>query len=619
MRKISLFNNIQVKLMLLIFVFTLVPLCAFGLFAVRMAEGLILSMATNQIEQVVADKAALIERWISERKADIEVIAGSSILKSMDTEQIAPFLELVKNKYKVYRDITVVSRDGRIIYSSSEDGDGFEIEDWKLESGIDKLMVSDIYLKPRQKESRFRISAPVMTLSGEIAGVVHVSVGTRTILTAVLMVSLGKTGECYLVNREGAFLAHKESERILKENIAQSGSFKNIFIARKPGITYTDYRSVEVIGASTKVPGTDWALVVEQDRDEAFEAANKLRRYVYGVVVLSVIGTLLSAWLVARYVANPIRRLGESANRLASGDFDGIQTGTSRTDEIGVLYEAFGDMARQLHSRHLRLEEQVSQRESELRETDARLQMTQKAAARSQQLASLGQLAAGVAHEIRSPLTSLKMFLESIENEMDVSLDCEEDFQVAMGQIKRMEATINRFLNFARPQDPVFSEFEARELIEDVLLVVRPRAMQQETVVSADIEATLPLISGDRKQLGEAVLNLVINGLEAIVSRGRITISMRMEVLSLLDKSTECIRIDVTDSGAGIDKEIVPNLFDPFYTTKATGTGLGLSIVYATIERHGGEVRVESNPGKGSTFSLLIPVQPEGMRTWIKY
>ncbi len=619
MKKIQLFNNIQVKLMLLIFVFTLVPLWAFGLFAVRMADGFISSMATNQIEQVLTDKAALIERWISERKADLEVIAGSSILKSMDSERIAPFLELVRTKYKVYRDITVESEDGLVVYSSSEDGAGPEMEDWKPEQRISRLSVSDIYLNPRKKESRFRISAPVEAQSGDIAGFVHASVGTRTILTAILTVSLGKTGECYLVNREGTFLAHKESERILKENIAQSGSFRNIFTARKPGITYTDYRSVEVIGASTMIPGTDWALVVEQDRDEAFESADKLRRYVYAVIIFSVVGALAAAWLVARYVAYPIRRLSESANKLASGDFESVQNRLSRTDEIGILYKAFGDMALQLRDRHRRLENEVTLRETELRETDARLQLTQRAVARSQQLASLGHLAAGVAHEIRSPLTSLKMFLESIETEMEDSLDCEEDFQIAMGQVKRMESTINRFLNFARPQDPIFSVFEARELVEDVLLVAWPRAMQQETVIESDVEAKLPMLSGDRKQLGEAVLNLVINGLEAIVSRGRLRIAVRMDVLNPSDKPVECIRIDVTDSGPGIEKTVIPNLFDPFYTTKATGTGLGLSIVYSTIERHGGEVRVETSLGRGSIFSLLIPVQPEGTRKWIKY
>ncbi|MHC1729879.1 MAG: ATP-binding protein [Syntrophobacteraceae bacterium] len=610
LKRSLLFNNMQFKLMVLISIFTLAPLCVFGLFAVQMAEGLILSMATNQIEHVLLDKATLLERWISERKADVEVIAGSSILKSMNREQIVTFLVLVRSKYQVYREIMLVSNDGRIISSSSGDASELEIEERVLKSRISGLSISDIYLNPWQGESRFRISAPVESNSGGVLGGVHASVGTGAILSAVLRVSLGKTGECYLVNREGTFLAHKEPKRILTENIAQSESFKNIFESANFRKSYTDYRGIEVIGASMMISGTDWALVVEQDKDEAFEAADKLRRYVYAVILVSIIGTLGSAWLLAKYLTNPIRKLSNAANHLAGGAFKSVQFETSRTDEIGTLYEAFGDMARQLRDRHLRLEAQVTQRETELRQTDEKLQQTQRAAARSQQLASLGQLAAGVAHEIRSPLTSLKMFLESIETEVDVSRECEEDFHVAMRQVGRMESTINQFLNFARPQDPIFSQFEVRELIEDSLLVAKPRAAQQETAIEAAVGESLPMISGDRKQLGEALLNLIINGLDAIISHGHIEITAQRDTLISLDKPAECIRIDVRDSGPGIDKEIFPHIFDPFYTSKATGTGLGLSIVHGTIARHGGEVRVETSAGLGSTFSLMIPMQP---------
>ncbi len=610
MKRSLIFNNLQFKLMVLIFLFSLVPLCAFGLFSVKMAEGLILKMATSQIEHVLVDKAALLERWISERKADLEVIAGSSILKSMKRDEIVNYLGLVRSKYHVYREIMFVSQDGRVISSGAGNAPGLEIEEGVLKSKVEGLSISDIYLNPLQGESLFRISAPVDNASGGVLGSVHASVGTGAILSAVLSVSLGKTGECYLVNREGKFLAHKEPERILTENIAQSESFKNIFNAASPRTSYTDYRGIEVIGASMMIPGTQWALVVEQDRDEAFEAADTLQRYVYAVILLSIIGTFGSAWILARYLSNPIRKLSKAANDLAGGDFQGVQLRTSRTDEIGILYEAFAHMARQLQDRHLRLEAQVTRREIELRRTDEKLQLTQKAAARSQQLASLGQLAAGVAHEIRSPLTSLKMFLESIETEVDVSPEFEEDFHIAMGQVRRMESTINQFLNFARPQAPIFSEFEVNELIEDSLLVVKPRAMQQETSIAADSGESMPLISGDRKQLGEALLNLIINGLDAVGSHGQIEINAQKDTLVSRERSVECIRIDVRDSGPGIDKEVFPHIFDPFYTSKATGTGLGLSIVHGTIARHGGEVRVETGPGTGSTFSLMIPVKP---------
>lgn len=614
MRKTLPMNSMQVKLMLLFFVFALVPLCAVGMLSIRTAEDLILNMATEQVKQVAVDKAALLGRWISERKADLEVMAGSSILKSMDPKQIAPHLELVKNRYRVYREISVRDPGGSTICrageSDSETGTGGP--GTELESG--RLTMSDIRLSPDGKESFFRISAPLVDDSGDLKGVVSASVGTGTILAVVLRVSLGETGECYLVGRDGTFLAHKEPRRILSENIAQSESFKNIIGGRNRRLAYIDYRGIEVIGASMMVGDKDWALVVEQDKAEAFHAANEMRRFVYLVITMSVLGALVSAWLLSRYVATPIRRLSKAARCLARGDFDRARLEpTDRGDEVGMLYDAFGEMAGQLKDRQNRLEEKVTRSEAELKETDVRLKRTQAAVARSQQLASLGQLAAGVAHEIRTPLTSLKMFLQSIESESEMSPECEDDFQVAMNQIRRMEATINRFLDFARPQAPIFTEVDVRELIEDALLVASPRAKQQETLVRTEIADSLPRIRGDRKQLGEALLNLMVNGLEAVGFGGELTLKAAMESSAGEKGAGEFIRIDVTDTGPGISEEAIPSLFDPFFTTKATGTGLGLSIVYGTLKSHGGKVGVESGAGRGSTFSLFIPTRSEGM------
>jgi two-component system, NtrC family, sensor kinase len=605
--------NLQIKVMLLFVAIALVPLGIMGAFAIKTAEELILNMVKNQIKHVAVDKAALLERWISERKADLEVVAGSSILRSLDREQIASYLELVRDRYKVYSELIVVSRDGSIVYDSSNKKSHPHMTKWFQESLAGKSYLSDIDFDPGQQESFFRISTPLLDASGAIKGAVCAKVGTNVILSMVLRISLGETGECYLVNREGTFLAHKDPQRILTENIAQSESFKNIFNASQHRITYIDYRGIEVMGASARVEGTDWSLVVEQDKDEAFGGAARLKGYIFLVAGLSACGALFLAWLFSHYVVNPIRKLSLAANCLARGEFAKADFNINRADEIGLLSNAFADMARQLQDRQQKLEQRMVLKESELEETGVKLKETQQAAARSQQLASLGRLASGVAHEIRTPLTSLKLFLESVESEIAISPDYEEDFQVAMNQIKRMEATINRFLDFARPQDPIFSLIEVRELIEESLLVIGPKARKQETIIQKSICSALPKIKGDRKQLGETLLNLMVNALEAVANRGKLIIAADLTELQTADGLRKGIRIDVGDTGPGIMAENVTRLFDPFFTTKATGAGLGLSIVYSTIQRHGGEVMVRSIVGEGTTFSLLIPVDAEPM------
>jgi signal transduction histidine kinase len=565
-------------------------------------------MASNQLENVTDDKASLLERWISERKADLRVVAGSSILKSMDAHQIALYLRLVGKNYRVYNGFVVVSREGEVVFDSIGKQLDYVWEECYKKPFTEGLYISNIFLAPEGKKSFFHISAPIFGDNGEIKGVVLTAVSTQTILSIILKIALGGTGECYLVDKGGTFLAHKEPRRILTENIAQSESFKNIYSNGNNRKIYSDYRGIEVLGASRKIPGTDWFLVVEQDRDEAFISVDRLKRYVYLLIIFVICAAILLAWLLSYYVVHPIRRLSEAARALAKGEFEKSIIKINRTDEIGVLYHTFENMAKQLQKRQHSLEKKMGHTEVELKEIDLLLKKTQLAVARSEQLAVLGRLAAGVTHEIRTPLTSLKLFLESIQNEIEISPEYEEDLQIGLNQIKRMEATINRFLDFAKPQEPKLSTIDVKHLIEEALLVVKPRANQQETLVEVIIDNKLPVIKGDRKQLAEALLNLMVNSLEAVRNRGKLTITGSLDRCEIAgDLSCKCIRIEILDTGPGIADENIPRLFEPFFTTKASGAGLGLSIAYSTIQMHGGDIKVENLIGGGIAFSIFLP------------
>ncbi len=612
--RIRIINSLQARVTLVFLLVSLMPLGIVSVFSLRTADEVITGIVTSELENVAAEKQELLQRWIGERKADLAVVAGSAAVGSMETAQIEPYLTLVQEEYGVYDRFAVADPAGHLVYDTLPTAyESCEQEVWfrqALEAGS---YMSEVRLGADGADSVFRLSVLVPGKGGEHGGVLCATVGTRAILSRVLSVSLGESGECYLVDQSGTFLAHKEPKRILKENIAQSESFAFALGNHQPKTTYTDYRGIEVLGASRDVAGTQWYVVVEQDRDEAFAGVFQLRGKIYLVIVATFAGAVGLSWLLAYYVTAPIRELSKAADSVARGDYEGTfnEARVARRDEIGALYVAFENMADQLKDRHARLETRMGLTEAELRKVEAELKGTLEAAARSERLAAVGRLASGVAHEIRTPLTSLKLFLQSVQDDIVVSTELQEDYRIAMRQVGRIETTINHFLDFARPQQPIFGNLDVVGLIEEALEVVQPRANQQEVQVHTRIAQGLPPVEGDLRQLGEALVNLMVNALEAMPDGGELTITAERDGGGEDPARPPCLRIDVSDTGSGIRQEDLEHLFEPFFTTKATGSGLGLTILRATIECHGGSVEVDTRVAAGTTFSLRLPYQQD--------
>ncbi len=602
--------SLRAKVMLLFLVLTLAPLAGIGWFSIRTTEHLVASMMIRQLENVAADKVAILERWLDERKADLMVMAGTSLVKSMDPEQMAPYLDLIQEKYGVYREIAVVSATGDLVFRSRSDRSPAGRKDKEEYVVRDSLYISDITYEPEEMESAFNIAAPVYDDDGTIAGTIYGSVGTNKIIVFILNVSLGETGESYLVDQDGRFLAHKEPRRILSENISQSESFKNIFEQRDRKKAYLDYRGIAVLGTFRKVSGTDWYVVVEQDRDEAFESADTLKRIIYLTLLLCIGSALALTWIISWHIVSPIRALSRYSEVIANAQFDKPLHTLDRTDEIGMLFQSFENMSRKLQERQNHLEQTVGLREAELKETDMVLQKTRLVAERSEKFAAMGRMGAAVAHEIRTPLTSLKLFLESVEAEIGVSEEYAADFTMAMQQITRIETTINRFLDFTRPRDPVFLEIDVAGLMAEVISIVRPLVNRHECTMEVRVNDHLPAITGDRKLLADALINLFVNALEAMPEHGVLTVTAEPDQFINIDGAAKipCVRIEIRDTGCGISGDQLEFLFEPFYTTKASGTGLGLPLVATTIRHHGGVIRVNSTPGQGTSFSIFLPL-----------
>jgi len=225
---------------------------------------------------------------------------------------------------------------------------------------------------------------------------------------------------------------------------------------------------------------------------------------------------------------------------------------------------------------------------------------------RQEKLASLGVLAAGVAHEIRNPLTAIKLRLYTLREELRGMDAGEEDTAVIAAEIERLEHIVTEFLQFARPSEPQLEILPAARIpaeAHDLLvgeMLARGIELKLELAEEAEVRA-------DPRQLKQVLLNLLRNAAESITGSGTIILRVRSGPCVIRDRRTPCVFMEVADTGGGIPPEVQKRLFDPFFSTKETGTGLGLSIAARIIEAHGGALKFETRPASGTTFTIMLP------------
>ena len=235
---------------------------------------------------------------------------------------------------------------------------------------------------------------------------------------------------------------------------------------------------------------------------------------------------------------------------------------------------------------------------------------------RSDRLASLGTLSAGMAHEIKNPLVSIKTFAQLLPERYHES-DFRETFSgLIVHEIDRIDSLVNQLLRFARPAKPLLRPMHTHEILDKTLRLVQHRLYQKEIKVTQKWEAPIDTIRADGDQMEQVFLNFFLNAMDAMKGGGELTVSTETRsgeslVTPLLPEDgerNEALHISIRDTGEGIKKEDIARVFDPFFTTKNFGTGLGLSVVHGIIEEHGGQIEVESELAKGTSFHIFLPL-----------
>ncbi len=361
-------------------------------------------------------------------------------------------------------------------------------------------------------------------------------------------------------------------------------------------ITYTPFKvRGEQIGWLGVVLPSSYVVAAQATSRNTFSIL-----FTAGTLGIIVLGLLLS-----RSIARPILQLSSLTQAVAAGNLE-QNIGLKRGDEIGELAQAFDVMTLRLRERTqeaARLYAEAIQRNKELAEINEQLRATQRQLVQSEKLAAIGQLTAGIVHDVKNPLTVIKGMAELLLGEDELPQSMREEITLIKDSAQKANLIVTDLLTFARQSKPELTERDMRETIEAALRLCAFPLRKGHIEVSKDLPEHPVLMAHDPQQIEQVLVNLITNAVQAMPNGGKIRINP--------SQGAGVIALAVQDTGIGIPPENINRIFDPFFTTKPEeqGTGLGLSVSYGIISNHDGRIEVESVVGEGTTFTILLPVK----------
>lgn len=515
--------------------------------------------SVSTMKRIVEDHRQMIETFLAERKADLEYICSSYKYNELSNpETIQTIFKNLQKNANAFVDLGVFDGNGiHVAYAGPFELKGKEYSEaeWFKEVNEKGHYISDVFLGFR------RIPHFIIALqkgSSESRWVIRATIDTFMFNEIVKKVRIGVTGESYILNGNGIFQTERRSGGSLMENDPDNISYPS----HHDGIRTFISRNIsgdKYLYATTWLKAVDWQLVARQQEKDAFR---ELRTATYLILIISITGggiIIVLAFYMTGRIIRSMERLDAERDSLS-----------------GQLV-------------------------------------------RATQLAELGEMAAGFAHEINNPLQIINneqalmkdIFLELKDmgdfKKSDLARELEESMEEIHAQIGRCTRITQAILKFGRKNEPTTKYIELKNIIDEVAGMVEQRANVHGIDIIKDIPEVSPTVKADPSQLQQVFLNLFNNAIDAIIERygasgGRLEIAVGIT-------ENESSRITVSDNGAGITEENMNKVFSPFFTTKPVGkgTGLGLSVCYGIIKEIGGEMTVESEKDKGTVFTIILP------------
>jgi two-component system NtrC family sensor kinase len=548
-----------------------VPLMLLGWLLIGESQQAVKTSVLRDQQQLVLRVASELGEFI-QRPQDLlrSTAAILGVLRAGLWKQETALVELALNQ-EIFGRISSLDLSGKEIVTSEL---GTPLKDRSSDPAFQNAVEGNFYMSgigfSKDHTPYVTMAVPVRHL-GKIVAVLAAEVRLRGFWDIVDSIRVGETGKAYVVSGNGILVAGEDKKKVLaNENLMEEEAVKAALAGKAGSLESTSTDGRAWLKAYASIPGLGWAVIVKQSADEAYSFLRLMKIEAWILIVLSIgLAVLLSAFL-AHLLVSPIQLLAGKMGRVAQGDFD-QRLALHRKDEIGDLMSAFNQMTEQL-----------------------------KKARESEKLAVIGKAAAAITHELKNSLVMVSTFIGLLPHRHADHEFLKKFSTVLPQELENWKNMLEEISDYSRKSGFELSEVRLDNFIQDFVFLVEQKLLQHGVRLEYEGTRHFPAVRANAPKLKQALLNLVMNAVEAMPGGGKIKLWVR-------DCSPE-IEIGIQDTGQGIPADRFHSIFEPFYTTKVNGLGLGLAVCREIIEQHGGRLSLESRQGAGTTFYVHLPL-----------
>ncbi|MBD3426412.1 MAG: HAMP domain-containing protein [Candidatus Omnitrophica bacterium] len=541
-------------------------------------------------------------------------------------------LKVITQKDPELEEVLLTDRKGGLVASSGITSDFYQGDEtwWQkaFSGGEGKVFIEGITYDESVGKLALSIAIPLKE-GKELLGVAKVVVNSKRFLEPLERFHIGKTGHAVLTDDEGVIIYHIGMEpfenRILDEKAFRKfvSTPQKWAVIRSPHIHERDMLLAfsRIDNSYLEQSGLGLIILIDKETREAYMPLRKLILQMFLVTGMLILFWIPLGLLFGNFLVKPLRKLHEATEHVQRGEMDypiHVRTG----DEIEQLASSFKYMVSRIRARESELkdvnesleqkiedrthelkrsQQKLQQKNKELEEKVKELEQTQKMLVQTEKLSSLGKLIGEMAHEVNNPLQAIYgraqlSLMEEIESDQ-----LKKNFKIIEEQCSRAKDIIRRLLDFSKPSKGETTQINITDVMEDTLKLIEHQYSLENVNIKKNYSSEDLQVEVDKNQIEEVFFNIVKNSSEAMDRGGDIAVTTT--------KEGDMARVEIRDTGPGMSDDELEKIFDPFYTTKEKGTGLGLSICFGIVKDHGGNLKYESEPGKGTTATVFLPLK----------